>query len=47
LKTELKVGGRGQFAVELDGQVVIEKRSMAFPEDGEIVDALRQRLGKV
>ena len=40
------MGSRGQFTIALDGNPVIEKRALSFPEDGEIVDALRKALGR-
>jgi hypothetical protein len=45
LETELLVGKSGQFTVSLDGQTVIEKNLFSFPDEQEIVEAVRKKLG--
>jgi hypothetical protein len=44
LKAELLVGKSGQFTVSLDGQKVIEKNLFSFPDEKEIVEAVRKKL---
>ena len=45
LKAELLVGKSGQFTVSLDGEKVIEKSLFSFPDEQEIVAAVRKKLG--
>jgi predicted Rdx family selenoprotein len=43
---ELRTGVHGVFRVELDGQVVFDrKKSGRFPKPGEVPDLLRPVLG--
>jgi hypothetical protein len=37
----MMVGPSGSFTVDVDGKVVVEKRTMEFPTEAEIVDAVR------
>jgi hypothetical protein len=46
VKAELKVGASGQFAVDVDGQVVAEKKLFGFPSEHEIVAAVGAAIGK-
>jgi hypothetical protein len=39
------VGRSGQFTVSLDGEKVIEKSLFSFPDEQQIVEAVRKRLG--
>ena len=41
----MKVGPSGSFFVDVDGNVVIEKRTLAFPDEEEIVAAVGKALG--
>jgi len=41
---EMKVGPTGSFFVDVDGRVVIEKRMLGFPDEDEIVAAVRKAL---
>jgi Rdx family len=44
LATELVEGDRGQFDVEADGTLLFSKwKEHRFPEDDEIIDALRSQ----
>ena len=43
---ELKVGPTGSFFVDVDGRVVIEKKTLGFPDEDEIVSAVGKALGK-
>jgi len=46
LEAELHEGGGGVYDVVADGELVFSKHeSGRFPEDREILDALKQRLG--
>jgi selT/selW/selH-like putative selenoprotein len=45
LRAELLKGSRGVFDVRLDGELLFSKHEVhRFPEPGEVVAALRQRL---
>lgn len=46
VKAELKVGKSGQFTVDVDGSVVVEKRMFGFPSEDDIVEAVGKALGK-
>lgn len=41
IRAELKVGPSGAFTVAVDGKVVAEKKTLAFPSEDEIVQAVR------
>jgi hypothetical protein len=41
---ELLVGRSGQFTVSIDGEKVIEKSLFSFPDEQEIVAAVKKRL---
>jgi len=41
---ELLVGRSGQFTVSIDGEKVIEKSLFSFPDEREIVAAVKKRL---
>ncbi|HZX96184.1 MAG TPA: hypothetical protein VFE90_16815 [Myxococcales bacterium] len=45
LAADLEVGAPGSFVVLVDGEPVVQKRSMAFPTEDEIVAAVRARVG--
>ena len=38
------MGKSGQFTVSLDGETVIEKSLISFPDEKEIVAAVRKKL---
>jgi hypothetical protein len=40
------VGAPGSFVVLVDGEPVVEKRTLGFPSEDEIVAAVRRRLQK-
>jgi len=41
--SELVASGGGVFEVSVDGRLVFSKRSLGrFPEDGEVLDLLRE-----
>jgi len=40
----MKVGPSGSFFVDVDGKVVIEKRTLDFPDEVEIVAAVGKAL---
>ena len=42
---ELVEGGRGEFTVWVDDQVVARKDTSGFPEDGDVVKAVAKALG--
>jgi Rdx family len=44
IDVDLVVGGRGEFTVWVGDQVVAKKAGGVFPEDDEIVAAVRQGL---
>ena len=44
LESELLVGRSGQFTVSLDGEMVIEKSLFSFPDEQEVVAAVRKKL---
>jgi hypothetical protein len=44
LESEMLVGKSGQFTVSLDGEKVIEKNLFSFPDEQQIVDAVRKKL---
>ena len=46
MKAEIKVGASGQFTVDVDGQVVAEKKIYGFPSEQEIVSAVQTAIGK-
>ena len=39
------MGKSGQFTVSMDGEKVIEKSLFSFPDEEQIVDAVRKKLG--
>jgi selenoprotein W-related protein len=42
VRPEIVQGGRGVFDVVVDGRTIFSKHQVhRFPEDGEIIDALR------
>jgi hypothetical protein len=43
---ELLVGRSGQFTVSVDGEAVIEKSLFSFPDEQQIVVAVKQHLAK-
>lgn len=45
IKAELKVGPSGSFTVDVDGQVVAEKRMFGFPSEEEIAAAVAKAIG--
>lgn len=46
MQAELRVGAPGSFVVSVDGEVVVEKKALGFPEDAQIVEAVRRKLGR-
>ncbi|NMO15565.1 hypothetical protein HPC49_22925 [Pyxidicoccus fallax] len=46
LEAELKPGPSGSYVVAVDGKVVIEKKTLAFPTEQEIVDAVSKVIGR-
>ena len=46
IEAELHEGAGGIYDVAVDGERIFSKREAGrYPEDGEILDALKQRLG--
>ena len=44
IEAEIVPGGRGQFDVSLDGNLLFSKQTeQRFPEDEEIIEAIRPR----
>lgn len=40
------VGAPGSFVVTVDGEVVAEKKTLGFPDEAQIVAAVRRKLGR-
>ncbi len=45
VETTLEKGSGGIFEVKVDGQVVVKKTFMGFPEESEMVRSVQQALG--
>ncbi len=45
LAADLEVGAPGSFVVLVDGARVVEKTSLGFPTEEEIVEAVRTKIG--
>jgi hypothetical protein len=45
IEPELVVGGRGEFSVWVGGTVVAQKDAGAFPQEEEVLLAVRRALG--
>jgi hypothetical protein len=45
VEAQMLVGKSGQFSVSLDGEKIIEKSLFSFPDEQEIVAAVRKKLG--
>ena len=43
-ETTVEPGARGEFSVWVDGKKVAEKSSRGFPQDAELVAAVKQLL---
>jgi predicted Rdx family selenoprotein len=43
-ETIVEPGARGEFSVWVDGKKVAEKSSRGFPQDAELVQAVKQAL---
>jgi hypothetical protein len=44
VETELIAGDRGEFTVWVNDQVVAKKNWLGFPEDGKVLEAVREAL---
>ena len=46
LPSDLEVGAPGSFVVLVDGEPVVEKKTLGFPTEDEIVAAVRKKIGR-
>jgi hypothetical protein len=44
VETELVAGDRGEFTVWVADEVVAKKNWLGFPDDGKILEAVREKL---
>jgi len=44
LESELIVGGRGEFTIWVDDEIVAKKDTRGFPADDDVVAAVRRAL---
>jgi hypothetical protein len=44
VETEIIAGDRGEFTVWVGGEVVAKKNWLGFPDDGKVLEAVREKL---
>ena len=45
MEAKLKVGPSGSYIIDVEGQTVLKKETLAFPTDQEVVAAVAKALG--